>query len=172
MKNIYLTGFMGTGKSTVAEALSDITGLPCYDMDKLLTERFEMPISAVFEEKGEEYFRREEKDLLRSLSENTSVIVSCGGGIVKDEENIAIMKASGAVFLLTASPETLFERLKGDVSRPLLKGRLSIDGIRDMLAERAKMYEKAASQVIETDGLSPAEIAKRIVIDASDITML
>ena len=82
------------------------------------------------------------------------------------------MKSSGTVFLLTASPKTLFERLKGDVSRPLLKGRLSVDGIRDMLAERAKMYEKAASQVIETDGLSPAEIAKRIVIDASDITML
>ncbi|MCR5211030.1 MAG: shikimate kinase [Lachnospiraceae bacterium] len=172
MKNIYLTGFMGTGKSTVAEALSDLTGLPCYDMDKLLTERFKMPISAVFEEKGEEYFRREEKELLKSLSEKTSIIVSCGGGVVKDDENIAIMKSSGKVFLLTASPETLFERLKDDVSRPLLKGRLSVEGIRDMISERAEMYEKAASHVIETDGLSPAEIAKRIVIDATDITML
>ena len=72
MKNIYLTGFMGTGKSTVAEALSDLTGLSCYDMDKLLTERFEMPISTVFEKKGEEYFRREEKDLLISFGKNFS----------------------------------------------------------------------------------------------------
>ena len=63
-------------------------------------------------------------------------------------------------------------RLKDDVSRPLLKGRLSVEGIRDMISERAEMYEKAASHVIETDGLSPAEIAKRIVIDATDITML
>ena len=166
MKNIYLTGFMGTGKSAVAEALSGITGLPLIDMDKALTEQFKMPISKVFETQGEDLFRQAEKALLKDLAKKDSLIVSCGGGVVKDNENIDIMKSSGTVFLLTASAETLFERLKDDDSRPLLKGRLSIEGIREMLSERSAMYERAADHVIETDGLSPIDIAKRISFDA------
>ena len=82
------------------------------------------------------------------------------------------MKASGKVFLLTASPGTLFERLKDDNERPLLKGRLSVEGISGLLRERSLMYDKAADKVIETDGLSPDEIARRIAIDVSDIQML
>jgi Shikimate kinase len=166
MKNIYLTGFMGTGKSAVAEALSDITGLPVIDMDKALTEQLKMPISKVFETQGEDSFRRAEKALLKDLSKKDSLIISCGGGVVKDDENIAVMKSSGTVFLLTASAETLFERLKDDDSRPLLKGRLSVEGIREMLDERSGMYEKAADYVIATDGLLPRDIAKRISFDA------
>lgn len=166
MGNIYLTGFMGTGKSTVAKALSDIKGFPVIDMDNELTLRFQMPISEVFEKQGEKAFRSAEKELLKELSKKDSLIVSCGGGVVKDDENIEIMKSSGTVFLLTASPETLYERLKDDTSRPLLKGRLSVEGISGLHLERQKMYEKAADHVIATDGLTPPEIAKRILFDA------
>ena len=173
MANIYLTGFMGTGKSTVASALSGVLGMPVIDMDKALTKEFTMPISEVFKEKGEGAFRSAEKELLRKLSKSREpLIVSCGGGVVKDDENIALMKASGKVFLLTASPGTLFERLKDDNERPLLKGRLSVEGISGLLRERSLMYDKAADKVIETDGLSPDEIARRIAIDVSDIQML
>lgn len=173
MRNIYLTGFMGTGKSTVAQELSRLLQVGIIDMDKALTEQFNMPISKVFEEQGEGTFRRAEKELLKKLSKNEEpLIVSCGGGVVKDPENITIMKNSGTVFLLTASSETLFERLKNDNERPLLKGRLSVEGISEMLLERSTMYERAADIVIETDGLSPGDIAKRIAIDVHDVTML
>ncbi len=173
MKNIYLTGFMGTGKSTVAQELSKLFQVSLIDMDKALTKQFGMTISKVFEEQGEGVFRRAEKELLTTLSKNEQpLIVSCGGGVVKDPENIGIMKSSGTVFLLTASPETLFERLKNDNERPLLQGRLSVEGISEMLLLRSAMYERAADRVIETDGLTPEKIARRIAIDVRDITML
>ena len=161
--NIFLIGFMGTGKSTVAKALKKETGAEIIEMDQLIAQRENQSISQIFEEKGEAYFRNLETELLTELQSGEKYIVSCGGGVPMREKNVLEMKKSGTVVLLTALPETVLERVKDNHDRPLLQNRKSVEGIRELMEQRREKYEAAADVKVATDGKSAETIAREIL---------
>ena len=160
--NIYLIGFMGTGKSAIGKALESLTGYSLVDMDVEIVKREKREIAEIFKNEGEEFFRALETQLLLELEKKGKCIVSCGGGVVLKEENRGIMHRSGIAVLLTARPETILERVKNDHSRPLLEGKKNVDAIREMVQQRMPFYEKAANIIVPTDGKTVMEIAKHI----------
>ena len=159
---VYLIGFMGVGKTTVAKELSGRLHLPLVDIDEAIVEREGRSIPEIFEREGEKIFREKETRMLRGLSESGAKIISCGGGIAMREENRDIMAAHGVTVLLKASPETILERVKGDDNRPLLAGKKNVTAIAAMMEERRPAYEAAANLQIPVDGRTPAEIAEEI----------
>ena len=161
--NIFLIGFMGTGKSTVAKALKEKTGAEIIEMDQLIAQRENQSIPQIFEEKGESYFRNLETELLMELQSGEKNIVSCGGGVPMREKNVLEMKKSGKVVLLTALPETVLERVKDNHDRPLLQNRKSVEGIRELMEQRREKYEAAADVMVTTDGKSAETIAREIL---------
>ena len=163
MRNVVLIGFMGTGKTTVSEQLSKMYGMRILDMDQEIVMREKMSIPEIFNTYGEEYFRRLETELLIELQTQEGLIISCGGGAAMRERNVAEMKKNGKVVLLTATPETILERVKDDDNRPLLKNRKSVEGISELLEIRRPKYEAAADIIVETDGKSAEDISKEIM---------
>lgn len=163
MENVFLIGFMGSGKSTIASYLAENYGMEIIDMDQLIVEREGMAIPDIFAQKGELYFRDAETNLLIQMQGEQNKVVSCGGGVVLREKNIQAMKKSGQVVLLNAKPETILERVKDDDNRPLLRGNKNVQFIRDMMEKRQPKYEAAADLVIHTDGKSADEICKEII---------
>ncbi len=162
MRNIFLIGYMGTGKSTVAAFISKEYGLDVMEMDEMLVQKEKMSISDIFRTHGEEYFREVETNLLKEICMLTNQVVSCGGGVVLRSQNIEEMKRCGTIVLLSASPETILERVKEDGSRPLLQGNKNLAFITDMLEQRRPKYEGAADIVVQTDGKSVSNICKEI----------
>lgn len=163
MENVFLIGFMGSGKSTIASYLAENFGMEIIDMDQLIVEREGMAIPDIFAQKGELYFRDVETSLLIEIQGEQNKVVSCGGGVVLREKNIQAMKKSGQVVLLNAKPETILERVKDDDNRPLLWGNKNVQFIHDMMEKRQPKYEAAADLVIHTDGKSADEICKEII---------
>lgn len=161
--NIFLIGFMGVGKSTVAEYLNQNYDMKVVEMDQVIAEREGKSISEIFAENGEEYFRNLETKLLVDLQSEQNVVISCGGGVVMREENVREMKKNGCVVLLTAKPETILERVKEDDGRPLLQGNKNVEFITVMMEKRREKYCAAADVVIETDGRNAKEICGELV---------
>ena len=162
--NIILIGFMGTGKSTVAELLSTLFALKVVEMDQVITEREQMSISDIFATYGEEYFRSLETKLLIELQSQTNMVISCGGGVAMRDENVREMKKNGKVVLLTASPEVILERVKGSDERPLLDGNKNIEFIQELIASRKQKYQAAADVTIHTDHKSTMAICKELIM--------
>lgn len=162
-KNIFLIGFMGCGKSTVAAALSRMYGMHVIEMDMLLAEREGMSIPEIFQKHGETYFRDLESALVSEIRSETNHVVSCGGGVVLRERNVVEMKKNGHIVLLTAKPETILERVAGDDNRPILKGKKNEKDISELMEQRRPKYEAAADVVIETDDKSVQEICEEMM---------
>ncbi len=162
MNNIYLVGFMGTGKSTIAKRLQRFLPFQIVEMDEAIERVEAMTIPEIFEKKGEEGFRKAESQLLSIIAKEKNQIISCGGGIVLKPENIAIMKESGTVVRLTSSPEIIFERVNRNNNRPLVKGK-DLSDIQNMISDREKYYADAADIVVDSGEQSPEEVASEIV---------
>ncbi len=164
-RNIILEGFMGSGKTTVSEILSDRLGLELMDTDSVIEETEGQSISTIFEEDGEETFRQMETELLRTIiSEHwRDMVISLGGGLPLREENRKLLEKAGKVVYLKATAETVYERIKGDTTRPLLQTADPKARIEELLKERGDKYDAAAELVIETDGKTPEEIAGEII---------
>ncbi len=162
MRQIYLTGFMGCGKSTVSYALAKRLNRRQVEMDESLERQAGKPVAKIFEEDGEEAFRRMESELIRRLAEGPPAVVSCGGGAVLRQENVAVMRSSGLIVLLTASPHTIYDRVKGSAHRPLLNGRMNPQAIAKLMEERRPFYEAAAMLTVETDAKTVEEIVTEI----------
>lgn len=160
--NIFLIGFMGCGKTTIASCLNRMFGTETVEMDQIISQREGMSISDIFAEKGEEYFRSLETNLLIELQEKQNAVVSCGGGVPMRDRNVSEMKKNGKVVLLTARPETIFERVKDNHDRPLLEKNKSAAYIAELLEQRRAKYEAAADLIIETDGKSDFEICEEL----------
>ena len=124
-KQIYLTGFMGTGKSMILNCLHEVCGFDKIEMDEQIVQEQGMSIPEIFEKKGEEYFRNLETELVKKISAMDNIVVSCGGGTVMRQCNVDEMKKNGTIVLLTAEPETVYERVKGSHNRPLLEKNMN-----------------------------------------------
>ena len=161
--NIFLIGFMGAGKSTIAAELTKELGMQRIEMDQMIVEQQNMPISEIFDKFGEEYFRNIETDLVRELTDKKQMVVSCGGGIVLRHENAKLMKESGAIVLLTATPETIYERVKNSTERPILNGNMNVEYISSLMDQRKDRYFAVADYVVTTDGKSAKEICAEII---------
>lgn len=162
-ENIFLIGFMGAGKSTVAAELERQLHIPRAEMDALIVEREGMAISDIFAEKGETYFRDAETALLKDLTEKKGIIISCGGGAVMRDENAALMKQCGKIVLLTATPETIYKRVKDSTDRPILNGNMNVDYIRELMEKRKDRYLAVADVIVATDQKSAEEITREIL---------
>ena len=161
--NIVLIGFMGAGKSTIADYMSTMFDMRLVEMDQEISDREEMSIPDIFATYGEEYFRNKETELLRELQTGRNCIISCGGGVAMREENVAEMKKNGRVVLLTASPETVYERVKDSGDRPLLHGNNNVEFIAELMEKRREKYEAAADVVVCTDRKTILQICEELI---------
>lgn len=161
--NIVLIGFMGAGKSTVSDYLSTMFAMKIVEMDQVIAEREQMSIPDIFATYGEEYFRDLETGLLVEMQSQKNTVISCGGGAALRERNVAEMKKNGRVVLLTASPETIFDRVKDSDDRPVLNGRKNVNGISELMEQRREKYEAAADIVINTDNKTVLEVCEELV---------
>lgn len=161
-ENLFLIGFMGCGKSTVSKKYCQLFSMEHIEMDEKLQERAGMRISEIFRACGEERFRDMETEFLRELRGQNGAVVSCGGGVPLRSENVALMKESGTIIFLTASPETIYQRVKADSSRPLLKGKKNPKAIGELIEARRPFYEAAADLRVWTEGKSVETICREI----------
>lgn len=161
--NIFLIGFMGVGKSTISAALKETFAMDVVEMDEIIAKRNGMSISEIFEFHGEEYFRNEETNLLKECQNKKNQIISCGGGVAMRQVNVDEMRKSGKIVLLTASPDTILERVSSSHDRPLLENNKTIEHITSLMEAREPAYQNAADIVINTDGKSAYEICEEII---------
>ena len=161
MKNIYLVGFMGTGKTAVGEILDRDLSEDFIEMDAMIAEREGMSVVDIFATKGEAYFRQCEQALLSELASQEGLVVSCGGGLMCRQENIKILRESGTVILLTAAKEVIYARIKTDEHRPLLNVDNPLEKIKTLLEERMPYYQQA-HHIIATDILTPSQVVGQI----------
>lgn len=161
MNAIYLIGFMGAGKTTIGKELGRYLQLPVFDTDEEIMKQEQKSINHIFEQDGEPYFRRQETNALRELQHEKAVITT-GGGIIIQKENRLLLRASGVVFFLYATPEEIMKRLEQDESRPLLKGDKK-QKIIELYDERMHLYKETANYIIDTTGKDVKEIIKEMV---------
>jgi shikimate kinase len=154
---------MGTGNTTVGKLLSGKTGMPLVDMDALIVERAGKTINEIFAEDGEPHFRALEREIARELSTKEGLIISTGGGIVLNPDNIADFEKSGLVVCLLADAESVLERVRHDTSRPLLAGDKEAQIIQ-LLETRKPLYE-AITHRIDTSGRPSPEPTAQEIID-------
>ena len=168
MNNLFLIGFMGAGKSSVSAGLGRMLGREVVEMDERIAAQEGMSIPELFAQKGEPYFRACETALLKSFSQGAPRIVSCGGGVPLREENVAAMRESGTVVLLTASPEVILERVKDSDERPLLQGHKDVPYIAALMEQRRPRYEAAADITVDTSRLNIEEVCRQVLRQVSE----
>lgn len=162
MPNIIFVGFMGTGKTAVGKALSELLDMPLIDTDDVIEEDSGMIISDIFEKCGEPHFRALESEAVKKVSRLDGYIISAGGGAVIREENVEEFKKNGLVFCLNATPEEIWNRVGHEMHRPLLQVEDPMGRIRELLNARAPYYARA-DYTIKTTQKSVSDIAKEIV---------
>ncbi|ACD66168.1 MAG TPA: shikimate kinase [Sulfurihydrogenibium sp.] len=160
MKNIYLVGFMGSGKSTVGKILAEKLNMKFVDIDKLIEEKEGMKIKDIFEQKGESYFRELERKQIEAIVNQEGLVVSTGGGLGANLNNMNLMKKNGDVVWLDVSLNTVLDRLKNDQDRPLLKQ--PIEKIKQLFEERKNVY-RLANIRINADKKTPSQIVEEIL---------
>jgi shikimate kinase len=168
-RGIYLIGFSGTGKSTIAQRVADQLSWPAFDLDRVIAERSGMTIPAIFAAEGESGFRLRESEALRAVSEAATFVVATGGGAPLREENRRLMASTGWVITLEARPETLGARIQrqlrradDDAIRPLLDAASPLDQIRALKQSRQSIYA-LADWTVHTDRLTPEQVAAEVV---------
>lgn len=167
---IYLTGFMGSGKSTIGPILANTLGYEFADIDRVVERSEGCPVSQIFREKGEAYFRERELRALTSLSVRPRLVISLGGGTLVQPAAFQLIRATGILVYLKMSPEEVIRRLAHRTDRPLLLdaegGRLPDDKLRarieKLYGERSPLYE-SADVVVPTDETRVGMTVDRIV---------
>ena len=161
--NIFLIGFMGAGKTTIAASLQEKLEMNRVEMDDLIVQKQGMSVSEIFDEYGETYFRNLESNCLIELQKQKQTIVSCGGGIIVRPDNKDQMKKNGRVVLLTARPETVLERVRDSDERPLLNNNMNVEFIKKLMEKRRERYQEAADITVSTDGKTTSQICEEII---------
>lgn len=161
--NVILTGFMGTGKTTVGRLLAEKLQFDFVDTDVFIEDRAGKTIAEIFVEDGERAFRQMERDVARILGERLGQIVATGGRMMLDPENVTSLAPSGPIYRLTASAEEILHRVLNDtdgMERPLLKGDDPQAKIIELMTERQQKYGRF--EQIDTQGKGPNEICDQI----------
>jgi shikimate kinase/3-dehydroquinate synthase len=161
MRHLYLIGNMGSGKTTVGKRVAERLGLPFYDLDQRIEQATGLTIAELFAQQGEARFRDLESRALAEIACLPQGVVATGGGVVLRETNRVLMRRTGWVIYLRASPDTLWRRLKHATDRPLLRTESPYETLRAIVQARESLYQEA-DWVIETDALSPEEVAEAI----------
>jgi 3-dehydroquinate synthase len=161
MRNIIITGFMGTGKTTVAKILEKRLNMKFVDTDKMIEEKAGAGISDIFNNKGESYFRELEREAIKTTAGGSNQIIATGGGAIVDEGNLKALKSAGKIVSLFAGTDTIIKRVSGSDERPLLTGKDLRVEIESLMQKRLKHYKKA-DFIVNTDGKTPVEVADAI----------
>jgi shikimate kinase len=164
-EQIWLTGFMGTGKSRIARPLAAALDWAATDVDELVVQRTGDSIEQIFEKGGEAAFRVIESEVIEELVARTNVVVATGGGAVLAESNRSAMRRRGFVVCLEARPETIASRVRADAAsfpRPLLGGGDPLAKIIEIKAERQALYAQA-DFIIQTDDLTPDQVTHQVL---------
>ncbi len=162
-KNIILTGFMGTGKTTVGILLAEKLGYDFVDTDQLVEQESGLSIPAFFKQKGDISFRAMERVVAKKLGSLKSTVISTGGRFMLDPVNAEIVGKTGKIFCLVATPEEIFKRVTRDPNgeRPLLQGENPMERIVELLRQRQEGYAQF-SQLITT-GKTPSQIVQDLM---------
>ena len=172
-ERIYLTGFMGSGKSTIGPILANTIGYDFVDVDRMIEKTVGLSIDQIFKEHGEAHFRNLERALITELSARSHLVISLGGGTIADPDNFRSISSSGILVYLKATPEQIFKRLHHKTDRPTLKDiageRLSDEQLRariqDLYQKREPFYSRA-DIIIRTDerkvGMTVDQIVKKL----------
>lgn len=162
--NVVLIGYRGTGKSIVGKILAARLRRILVSTDAEIVKLVGQSIPEIVEQNGWEYFRDLEAKVCQELAGRTELVVDTGGGAILRSRNVEVLKGTGRLFWLTASVETIAERIGQDSQRPSLTGVKSfVDEIQDVLHERTPKYQAAADYVIATDGKSVTQVADEIL---------
>jgi len=160
--NIVLTGFMGTGKTAVGRRLAEQMRVPFVDVDASIEKEANRSIRAIFETDGEAYFRKLESEVIVRLSALDKTVISTGGGALLDPRNREHLRKNGILICLTARVGTLLERLRGDLTRPILTGENPETRIERLLQERESVYAECETQ-ITTDEKTISDVTQAIM---------
>lgn len=162
-KNIVLIGFMGSGKTTLGLKLSYLLRMPVEDTDKLIERQEGRSITQIFADDGEAYFRELETEMLRKCGNRKyERILSVGGGTPVNPVNRELLHKCGTVVYLRVAPETVYERLKNDTTRPLLQCEDPLEKIRELLAVRDAIYTECADIILDVDNRHSDELAEEL----------
>lgn len=162
MKTIILIGMMGAGKSTIGKLLAQKLKVKFIDVDSEIVKNTAMSISDIFSKYGEKYFRDIEANTIKSVFYNKDLVLSLGGGAFENYATREYLIGRTNIIYLKTSPEIIYERIKPDKSRPLLKDDMSVEKINYIINEREKNYE-LAKFIISTDNKEPEQIADEIL---------
>ncbi|MBI2486602.1 MAG: shikimate kinase [Deltaproteobacteria bacterium] len=160
-KNIFLIGFMGAGKTSVARMLAKKLQLSFCDLDETIEKELGMKIPEIFSTYGEDFFRDAESKVLRSVAQRERQVIATGGGVVLREENWEVMEKKGVTIYLKAPAVVLYNRVKDNTSRPLLQVENPFDKVKELLSKRMSLYEKA-DLIVDTEHISPQEVVREI----------
>ena len=161
-RNLYMVGFMGTGKSAVGRRLASKLGYRFLDSDLAIEQAEKRSITEIFAEAGEPAFREMERRFIESGHPEEGCVVSCGGGLVTGEGMPALLRSKGFVVCLWASAETIHARTKDSSHRPLLNGPEPLERIRALLREREPSY-LAAGKLVSTDSRTLPEVTEAVL---------
>jgi shikimate kinase len=162
--NIVLIGYRGTGKSAVGAIVAERLGMQCMAMDEKIVEKVGMSIPAFVEKHDWPAFRNVESEVARELSGVDDIVIDSGGGVIERPENIDVLRTNGILIWLKASADAIVSRIEGGTERPSLTGVKSFtDEVEEVLDRRIPKYKTAARYEIETDQLTPEQVADRVV---------
>ena len=172
MQRIIIIGYMGAGKTTVGKALAKALGLDFYDLDWYIESRMHKTVKQIFDEQGEEGFRRIEHNMLHEVAEFENVIISCGGGTPCFFDNMDYMNRQGYTIYLKSTPEVLHKHLQmGKTVRPLLLNKTP-DQVRAFIKQQLAQREKYYSQAHHTIDVSLLDNREKIKITVEKIKKL
>jgi shikimate kinase len=162
--NVVLVGYRGTGKSVVARRLGTQLGRPVICLDAEIVRRAGRGIPEIVAERGWGGFRDLEEEVCRDAAAGQRTIIDCGGGVVERENNFRVLRGAGAVFWLSASPQTIIRRIAGDDQRPSLTGDKNfIDEVVEVLERRIPLYRRMAHHEISTDDRGVEQVVSEIL---------
>jgi len=169
-KVVYLTGFMGSGKSTIGPILANTLGWNFYDLDNVIENKAGMKIKEIFDVYDEDHFRILERKTLLEISNNNKIVVSLGGGTIANQENLEILKKTGILFYLKLSSVSAYKRLKYKRDRPVLFSDMGESSTKEdlinrinVLYEKRKIFYEQSDYIIETDNMPIGKTVDRIV---------